>query len=145
MKNLFILLGFIGLISAFGTSVNAQTKISFEKGASKTLTVSIPAQSEKRYSVLVKKNQVINVTVSGDINVSKDVEFPVISVNLVNGEEGVDNWQDGEGYLSVLTGTDGNFIFSVSNSSNRTRVFRMRVAVTNDPDDYMGGIEVNQE
>jgi hypothetical protein len=142
MKNLFILFGFIGFVLTLGTSADAQTRISFDKGAfSKTLTVTVPAKSEKQYSVLVKKNQVINVTVSGDINVSKNIEFPAISLNLVNGEDGVDNWQDGEGYLSVLTGTDGHFIFSVSNSSNRPRTFKMRVSVTDDHDDYMGGID----
>jgi hypothetical protein len=135
MKNLFILFGFIGFVLTLGTSADAQTRISFDKGAfSKTLTVTVPAKSEKQYSVLVKKNQVINVTVSGDINVSKNIEFPAISLNLVNG-------QDGEGYLSVLTGTDGHFIFSVSNSSNRPRTFKMRVSVTDDHDDYMGGID----
>lgn len=142
MKNLYLLIGFICFVFVFGTNINAQTQVSFAKGASsKTLTVTVPANGEKSFAVLVKKNQVINVTISGDINLSKANQFPVIAVNLTNGEDGVDNWQDGEGYLSVLTGTDGNFIFSVSNSSKRARTFKMKVAVTNDSDDYLGGVD----
>lgn len=142
MKNLFILLSFIGLTLVFNSDLNAQTKVVFAKGASsKVLTITIPANGEKSFSVQVRKSQVINVGISGDISVSKTNEFPVIGLNLLNGEDGVDNWQDGEGYLSILTGTDGNFIFSVSNSSKRARTFKMKVSVTNNQDDYMGGTD----
>ncbi len=128
MKNLLILLSFIGLTLVFSSDLNAQTKVVFAKGASsKVLTVTIPANGEKSFSVQVRKSQVINVGISGDISISKTNEFPVIGLNLLNGEDGVDNWQDGEGYLSILTGTDGNFIISVSNSSKRARTFKMKV------------------
>lgn len=141
MKNIFIVFLAIGLLFIFDSAANAQTEIKFARGtSSKIINVTVPANDERSYSVLVKKGQVINVTVTGDIAQSRTVKFPVISVNLTNGENDVDHWQDGEGYLSILTGTDGNFIFSVTNSSNRARTFRMKVAVTNDQDDYLGGI-----
>lgn len=148
MKKLFIVLSICAGILFFGSvETNAQTtKIMFAKGASsKTLTVTIPAGKAKSFSIQVRENQVINIAVSGDINVSKTTEFPVISVNLTNGEEGVDNWQDGEGYLSILAGKNGNYIFSVANSDKkRARTFSMKVAVTNDRADFAGGEEVEQ-
>lgn len=125
----------------FVSEANAQTKIVFAKGASsKTMSVTIPAKGEKTFSVQVKEGQVINIGVSGDINVSKTTEFPVISVNLTNGEEGVDNSQDGEGYLSILAGKNGTYVFSVANSDKkRARTFKMEVKVTSDRADFAGG------
>lgn len=141
MKKIFILLSLtIGLL--FVSEAAAQTKIVFAKGASsKTLTVTVAAESNKEFALAVSAEQVINVSVSGDISVSKSNDFPVIGLNLTNGEDGVDNWQDGEGYLSILTGNKGTYIFSVSNSSKRARTFTMKVSVTNDREDYQGGIE----
>lgn len=141
MKKLALLFTFaLALIAASET--NAQTAIVFAKGASsKTMTVTIPAKGTKKYSLFVNADQVINIDVSGDISVSKSNDFPVIGLNLANGEEGVDNWQDGEGYLSVLTGSKKSYVFSVSNSSGRARTFTMKVRVTNDRDDYLGGTD----
>jgi hypothetical protein len=143
MKKLFILL-VLAVAFVFVEQTNAQTKIVFAKGASsKTTTVTIPAKGEKTFAVQVKKNQVINIGVSGDINVSKTTEFPVISINLTNGVEDVDNWQDGEGYLSILAGKNGTYIFSVANSDKkRARNFKMKVSVSDNKDDYEGGIKV---
>ncbi|MEK7723919.1 MAG: hypothetical protein AAB336_06190 [Acidobacteriota bacterium] len=145
MKKLSIL---VGLIIAFVFSTNAQTPtaVQFEKGASeKTLTITVKAGGTNKYSVSVKKEQVINFGVEGDINVSKATEFPVISINLDNGVEKVDNWQDGEGYLSILAGKNGKYIVSVSNSDKkRTRTFKLKVKVTNDKGDFAGGEEVDQ-
>lgn len=139
MKKLFVL-----FTLAFGlflvSEANAQTKIVFAKGAySKTITVTVPAKSEKSFSLVVRSEQVINVGITGDIFVSKSEQFPVISLNSTNAEEGVDQTQDGEGYLSILAGRNGTFKFSVSNSSNRARTFKMKVAVTNDREDFAGG------
>lgn len=130
----------------FVSKINAQTKIFFAKGASsKTMTVTIPASGEKTFSVQVRKNQVVNINISGDINISKTDEFPVISVNLTNGKEGVDNWQDGEGYLSILTGKNGTYVFSVANSDKkRARTFILKVSITDDREDYEGGEQVEQ-
>lgn len=120
----------------------AQTAITFAKGASsKTITVTIPAKGEKKFSLAVNAEQVINIGISGDISVSRSNDFPVISLNLSNGEDGVDNWQDGEGYLSILTGSKKSYVFSVANSSGRARTFSMKVSVTNNRDDYMGGTD----
>lgn len=145
MKKLLIMSALlIGLF--FVSDSNAQTAIQFAKGASsKTVSVTVPASGEKSFSVQVKSGQVINVEVSGDINISKTNEFSVISVNLTNGEEGVDNWQDDSGTLSVLTGRNGKYIFNVSNSSKRARTFKMKVSVTNDRDDYQGGEDVDED
>jgi len=139
MKKLFVLFTLaVGLFLV--SEANAQTKIVFAKGAySKTITVTVPAKSEKSFSLIVKSEQVINVGITGDIFVSKSEQFPVISLNSTNAEEGVDQTQDGEGYLSILAGRNGTFKFSVSNSSNRARTFKMKVAVTNDRDDFAGG------
>lgn len=139
MKKLFILL-VLSMAFVFVEQTNAQTKIVFAKGASsKTMNVTVPANGEKSFSVQVKEGQVINVGISGDINVSKTTEFPVISVNLTNGEEGVDNSQDGEGYLSILAGKNGTYVFSLSNSSKRARTFKMEVKVTSNRADFLGG------
>ena len=145
MKKIVVLSSLlIGLV--FVTNSNAQTAIQFAKGASsKTVSVTVGANEQKSFSVQVKKGQVINVEVSGDISVSKTNEFSVISINLANGEEGVDNWQDDSGTLSVLTGRSGKFIFNVSNSSKRSRTFSMKVKVTNNRDDYLGGEDVDDE
>jgi hypothetical protein len=143
MKKLFILLSLtIGFL--FVSTANAQTAITFAKGASeKTLTITVPASGASKYSVTVKKGQVINVNVSGDIQVSKTTEFPIISTNLVNGVEDVDNWQDGEGYLSILAGRNGTYIVSVANGDKkRARTFKLKVAVSNNKDDYEGGEKV---
>ena len=127
----------------FVFTANAQIPIQFAKGASeKTLTVTVPAKGEKQFSIAVKKDQVINFGVSGDINVSKTTEFPVISINLTNGVEDVDNWQDGEGYLSILAGKNGVYIVSIANSDKkRARTFTLKAAVSNNKDDYQGGTE----
>lgn len=126
----------------FAGEANAQTPVVFTKGTTfKTISVTLPANGEKEFSVAVASGQVINVTISGDIAVSKTNEFPVVSVGLVGGEDGVDNWQDGEGYLSVLTGRKGKYVFTVANGSKRARTFKMKVQVTDNPDDYQGGID----
>lgn len=145
MKKILVLLSLmIGLF--FVAQTNAQTKVVFAKGASsKTLTVTIPANGEKTFSVQVKENQVINATVAGDINVSKKTEFPVISLNLANGDDEVDRTQDGEGYLSILAGKNGTYIISVANSDKkRARTFSLKIVVTNDREDFLGGEEVEQ-
>lgn len=142
MRKLFILLSLIiGLL--FVSNTKAQTPIQFAKGASsKTMTITVKPNGETKYAITVKKGQVINIGISGDIGVSKGNDFPVVSVNLDNGADGVDNWQDGEGYLSILAGKSGKYVFTVSNSDKkRARTFKMEVKVTSNKDDYMGGTE----
>lgn len=142
MKKITIII--VSIILAFfakGTS-NAQTPIMFEKGKSeKTISLTLPSGKEKTYSVAVNKGQVINLGLSGDIKVADDNEFPVISLNLLNGENEIDDWQDGEGYLSILTGRKGNYIFKVSNSDRyRSRTFAMDLKITSNKSDYLGGV-----
>lgn len=148
MKKLFMLLGICAGITFFGAAeTNAQTtKIVFAKGASsKKMTVTIAAGKAKSFSARVKEGQVINVGAAGDINVSKTVEFPVISINLTNGVANVDRSQDGEGYLSILAGRNGNYVISVANSDKkRARTFTLEVKITDDRADFEGGEKVEQ-
>jgi hypothetical protein len=129
MKKLLVLSSLIfGLF--FVSEARAQTPIVFERGRSaKTITVTIPANGTRSFSLAVNRNQVINVDVPGNV-----------AVNLTNGSS-ADNWQDGEGYLSVLTGRKAAYVFSVSNPSRRARTITMRVGVTSNRDDYRGGTE----
>jgi hypothetical protein len=138
MKKVFILFSLaVGLFVV--STANAQTNITLAKGEyKKTITLTIPAKGNKSFSTTAKNNQIINVLLSGDIATSKTNEFSVIASNLTNGEENVDEWQDGDGYLSIFAGRTGTYIFSVSNSSNRARTFKMQVSVTDDKRDYLG-------
>ena len=131
----------IGILMSVSTS--AQTAIVFAKGKTeKVTTITVGPKDMNTYSLNVKQGQVINVEVSGDISISKTNEFPVIGLNLSNGVEDVDKWQDGEGYLSILTGRAGKFVFSVNNSDRkRARTFQLKVSVTDDPHDYVGGTD----
>lgn len=131
---------------AFAGVTNAQTQVAFAKGTTeKTMTITVKPKDMNTYALNVKSGQVINVSVSGDIAISKTNEFPVIGLNLANGEEGTDEWQDGEGYLSVLTGRDGKFVVSINNSDRkRARTFKVKFSVTNNREDYQGGTSTDQ-
>ena len=147
MKKLSILFSLI-ISLVFVSSATAQTPtvVTFAKGATeKTMTITVAAGITNKYSITVKKDQVINVGVEGDINVSKTTEFPVISVNAANAVEDVDQTQDGEGYLSILAGRNGKFIIDVANSDKkRARTFTIKFKVTDDKADFAGGEEVDQ-
>jgi hypothetical protein len=142
VRKLFISVGLgIGMLGGVGAgftpTASAQTKIVFARGAfSKTITTTLAPGRGKSYSVSVRSGQVINVDLSGDIATSKTNNFPVVFVNLNNGENGIDEFQDGEGYLSVLTGRDGKYIFTVRSGSTRARTVKFKVAVTDDINDY---------
>ncbi len=134
------------LIALFAAeATNAQTPIVFAKGTTaKTLTVTIGPKDMKTFSLTVKKGQVINFEASGDIQISKTEEFPVIGLNLSNGVENVDQWQDGEAYLSILAGRTGKYVVAINNSdSKRARTFKLKVSVTNDKADFAGGEDPN--
>jgi hypothetical protein len=143
MKKLSILLSLVFGLFLVSTA-NAQTPITYKIGTEKVLTITVPAGKEKLYSMTVKKGQVINLGISGDIGVSKTNDFPVISLNLNNGVEDVDRSQDGEGYLSILAGRNGKYIVNVANSDKkRARTFKLKVTVSNNKEDFLGGEEVN--
>jgi hypothetical protein len=128
-----------GFSTGFAPSATAQTKIVFAKGAfSKTTSTTIAPGRGKSYSVSVRSGQVINVELFGDIATSKSNSFPAVYVNLSNAEADVDAWQDGEGYLSVLTGKDGKYIFTVTNGSKRSRIVKFKVTITDDVNDFIG-------
>lgn len=147
MKKLSILFSLlVGLFFVSAANAQTATPVTFAKGASeKSMTITVKAGGTNNYSLAVKIDQVINVGIEGDINVSKTTEFPVISVNLANGIEDVDRSQDGEGYLSILTGRNGKYIVSVYNSDKkRARTFTIIFKVTDNKEDFLGGEEVDQ-
>jgi hypothetical protein len=139
MKKLFLVLSLtIGLF--FVSNANAQTPITFEKGKmSKTLTLTLTANSDKKFSIAVKKGQVVNILFDGDVQVSKKDQFIIVGAEWLNATD-VDNTQDGEGYLSLFSGKKGTYIFSVGHTDKkRARTFKMKVTVSNKKDDFMGG------
>lgn len=145
MKSTLIIFA-IAIGFVFASNTNAQTQVVFAKGTTeKTMTITVKPKDMNTYALNVKSGQVINVSVSGDISISKTNEFPVIGLNLTNGVEDVDNWQDGEGYLSVLAGRDGKFVVSINNSDKkRARTFKIKFSVTDNRDDYQGGESTDQ-
>ena len=144
MRKLLISVGLVlGIIGGVGgaltSTASAQTKIVFAHGAfSKTISTTVAPGRGKSYSVSVRSGQVINVELSGDIATSKSNSFPMVFVDLNNGENGIDQFQDGEGYLSVLTGRDGKYIFTLTNGSKRSRLVKFKVAITDDINDFFG-------
>ena len=137
MKNLkktflmFVLM--TGFILAVNLSATAQsTRISFAKGASeKTISVTIPANGKKKFILSVGLNQAINVNALTNQNLSE------LSFNLMNSVR-ADKFEDYEGGLTVLTGGKGDYGFSVSNNSKKSRTFNMKVRVGN-ASEYEGG------
>lgn len=144
MNKLFILLSF-AIAFLFVSNANAQTPITFAKGASeKTMTITVAAGKATKYAITVKKDQVVNINAEGDIGVSKTNDFPVVAIN-VDYKDGVDRTQDGEAYYSLLAGRNGKYIITVSNSDKkRARTFKLNVKVSNDKADFQGGEEVDQ-
>jgi hypothetical protein len=122
-----------GSVAALAPTAAAQTKVVFARGAfSKTISTTIASSRGKSYSVSVRSGQLITVYLFGDIAHSKSESFPIVSVNLDNGINGEDQWIDGEGYLSILTGRDGKYIFTVRNGSKRSRSVKFKVTITDD-------------
>jgi len=147
MKKILLLMIFaVAIVAASAVAASAQTPVVFAKGASsKTMTITVGPKDMKTYSISVREGQVINFTASGDIAISKTNEFPVIGLNLANGVENVDQWQDGEGYLSVLAGQTKKYVVSINNSDRkRARTFTIEVSVTDDNADYVGGESTDQ-
>lgn len=145
-KTLLLMIFAIAAVAGSAADTSAQTPVVFAKGASaKTMTITVGPKDMNTYSISVREGQVINITVSGDTAISKTNEFPVIGLNLANGVEDVDQWQDGEGYLSVLAGQTKKYVVSINNSDRkRARKFTLKVSVSSDKADYMGGESVGQ-
>lgn len=145
-KTLLLMIFAVATVAGSAADTSAQTPVVFAKGASaKTMTITVGPKDMNTYSISVREGQVINITVSGDIAISKTNEFPVIGLNLANGVEDVDQWQDGEGYLSVLAGQTKKYVVSINNSDRkRARKFTLKVSVSSDKADYMGGESVGQ-
>jgi hypothetical protein len=143
MRKLLISIGLVlGLLGGLGggltPTASAQTKITFARGAfSKTISTLMTPGRRKSYSVSVRSGQVINVELSGDIETSKTNPRPLVFVHLTSEYDG-DQFEDGEGYLSVLTGRDGKYVFTLTNGSKRSRNVTFKVAITDDVNDYIG-------
>jgi hypothetical protein len=142
MKKLSVLFSLIfGLFLV--SAANAQTPITYKVGTEKVLTITVKAKSSNKYAITVKKGQVVNVMVEGNIGISKANDFPVISINM-NYKDGVDRTQDGEAYYSMIAGRNGKYIISVGNSAKESRTFKLKVTVSNNKEDFLGGEEVDQ-
>jgi hypothetical protein len=142
MKTLSILFSLIiGLFLV--SAANAQTPITYKVGTEKVLTITVKPNGTNKYAVTVKKGQVVNVSATGNIGVSKTNDFPVISINM-NYKDGVDRTQDGEAYYSLIAGRNGKYIISVGNSAKQSRTFKLKVTVSNNKEDFLGGEPVDQ-
>ena len=140
MKKLSILVGlFFGLFLV--SKANAQTPITYKVGTEKVLTITVAAGKANKYVITVKKEQVVNIGVQGNIGVSETNDFPVVSID-VNYKDGVDRTQDGEAYFSLLAGRNGKYIITVYNGAKEARTFKLKVKVSNDKADFLGGEEV---
>ena len=142
MKRLSVIL--LSLFAGFflASEAAAQERISFAKGTSaKEIKLTLPAGKSRSFYLYTAKAQVINVELSGDVGVEKPFPYMIVSANLKNGSDD-DNWQDGDGFLSIYTGRKGKYIFEVSNGDRRSRTFTMNVSVTDNFADYNGGIKV---
>jgi hypothetical protein len=139
MEKLFLLLSLtIGFL--FVSTTNAQTPITFGKGQKeKTITVTVKPKGENKYLISVKKGQIVNVDAEGDIGVSKTNDFPVVWINM--NYEDIDQTQDGEAYYSLYAGRTGKYVITVGNSDKkRARTFKLKVAVSNNKEDFRGGV-----
>jgi hypothetical protein len=140
MKKLSILLSLVfGLFLV--SAANAQTPITYKVGTEKVLTITVKAKSSNKYAITVKKGQVVNIGAEGNIGISKTNDFPVISINM-DYKEGVDRTQDGEAYYSMIAGRNGKYIISVGNSAKESRTFKLKVTVSDNKEDFLGGEEV---
>jgi hypothetical protein len=140
MKKLSILLSLVfGLFLV--SAANAQTPITYKVGTEKVLTITVKAKSSNKYAITVKKGQVVNVGAEGNIGISKANDFPVISINI-NSKDGVDRTQDGEAYYSMIAGRNGKYIVSIGNSAKESRTFKLKVTVSDNKEDFLGGEEV---
>ena len=133
LKKTFVMFGLItGFILAVNLSATAQTRISFAKGKSeKTISVSLPPNGKKSFVLSVGLNQAINV------NVLTKQALSDLSFNLLKASK-ADKFEDYGGGLTVLTGRKGDYIFSVSNTTNKSVPFRIKVSVGN-ASEYQGG------
>lgn len=140
MKKLFVIFSFV-IAFLFVSNVNAQTPITFAKGQTKkTMTITVKKGGEVKYSITVKKNQVVNVTTSGNTGITPNKDsFSVVNPSI-DYKEGVDRTQDGEGYFSIYTGRSGKYIITVSNGAKQTRTFKLTVEVSDNKEDFLGGV-----
>jgi hypothetical protein len=110
----------------------------------KTMTVTLKAGASSKYAITVKKNQVINVSTSGNTGIEPNKDsFSVVNPSI-GYKEGVDQTQDGEGYFSIYTGRSGKYIITVKNGAKQSRTFKLTVEVSNNKKDFLGGEEVEQ-
>ncbi|MCU0240391.1 MAG: hypothetical protein MUC29_13205 [Pyrinomonadaceae bacterium] len=140
MKKLFLIFS-LAIAFIFVSNVNAQTPITFAKGQmKKTMTVTLKAGASSKYVITVKKNQVINVTTSGNTGIEPNKDsFSVVNPSIYY-KENVDQTQDGEGYFSIYTGRSGKYIITVRNGAKQSRTFKLTVEVSNNKEDFQGGV-----
>lgn len=126
-----------GLITGFILAVNLSAmaqaeRISFAKGTSeKTISVSLPPNGKKSFVLSVGLKQAINVNLLTN-QVASDLSFKLLNAGKA------DKFEDYGGGLTVLTGRKGDYIFSVSNNTNKSVPFRIKVRVGK-ASEYEGG------
>jgi hypothetical protein len=142
MKKLLVLCSF-AIAFLFVSNANAQTPITFAKGKTeKTMTITIKPKGENKYVITVKKGQVINVSTSGNVGLSKTNSWSVVNPSI-DYKEGVDKTQDGEGYFSIYTGRNGKYIITVGSSAKESRTVKLKVEVSYNKEDFQGGVIEN--
>jgi hypothetical protein len=139
MKKVFILLS-LTVSFLFVSTAYAQTPITFAKGKmQKSMVITVKAGGENKYVIAVNKGQIVNVDADGDIGVSKKESFPVVWINM--NYKDVDQTQDGEAYYSLYAGRTGKYVITVGNSDKkRARTFKLIVSVSNNKEDFRGGV-----
>jgi hypothetical protein len=139
MKKLCLVFS-LAIAFIFVSNVNAQTPITFAKGKmKKTMTVTLKAGASSKYTITVKKNQVINVMTSGNTGIEPNKDsFSVVNPSI--DFKDVDQTQDGEGYFSIYTGRSGKYIITVRNGAKQSRTFKLTVEVSNNKEDFQGGV-----
>ena len=144
MKKLLVIFSF-AIAFLFVSNANAQTPITFAKGQTKkTLTITVKKGGEVKFAITVKKNQVVNVTTSGNTGITPNKDsFSVVNPSI-DYKDGVDRTQDGEGYFSIYTGRSGKYIITVANGAKQSRTVKLTVEVSDNKEDFQGGVIEDQ-
>ncbi len=144
MKKLLVIFSF-AIAFLFVSNVNAQTPITFAKGQTKkTMTITVKKGGEVKYAITVKKNQVVNVTTSGNTGITPNKDSFSVFNPSIDYKEDVDRTQDGEGYFSIYTGRSGKYIITVRNGAKQSRTFKLTVEVSDNKEDFQGGVIEDQ-
>ncbi len=104
------------------------TRVNFDKGKfSKTIKLAMSgSENSKRFVIRANANQTVNIKIGSEWDSQR------ITMNLENGVDGKDEWVDGQGYLIISTGRNGDFIFTVRKADDSSFATNMKVFIGND-------------